>query len=250
MQHEPSQWGHPRFPHLIRKTTNDTPNTTHSQSPIVTGTSVLAVTYANGIMMAADCLASYGSLARFRDANRLNRLTAHCLIGTSGDIADQQHLVEELQREADREAFRGDGNGMGPRQWFRLLQAVQYQRRCKMDPLWTANIIGGVDPKTGAKFLGFVDLKGTNYEADTVATGFGAHLAQPLLRDAQDKVAREGRELTESEAVELLERCLRVLYCRDARAMDKVQLAKVTVDGAVIGAPYKIGTDWSIALSV
>lgn len=245
MEHEPTAWGHARFPHLLKSTT--TLPTTHTQNPTVTGTSVIAVTYQDGIMMAADCLASYGSLARFRDHPRLTALTPSCIIGTSGDVADQQWMVGELKREADREVFRGDGCGMGPKQWYRLVQSVQYQRRTKMDPLWNAHVIGGVTSDGNGKFLGFVDLKGTCYEGDSVATGFGAYLAQPLLREAQDHVKQQGRELTESEAVELLERCLRVLYCRDARALDKVQLGKVTKAGAEIGAPYKLNTDWSIA---
>ena len=39
----------------------------HTKQPIVTGTSVLAVQYADGIMMAADTLGSYGSLAKYKE---------------------------------------------------------------------------------------------------------------------------------------------------------------------------------------
>ena len=31
-------------------------------------------------------------------------------------------------------------------------------------------------------FLGYVDLLGTTYSSPTMATGFGAHIAIPLLR--------------------------------------------------------------------
>jgi 20S proteasome alpha/beta subunit len=33
-----------------------------------------------------------------------------------------------------------------------------------------------------SSFLGFVDLYGSNYTDDHLATGYGAHLATPLLR--------------------------------------------------------------------
>ena len=39
----------------------------HTKRPVVMGTSVIAIQYADGIMMAADTLGSYGSLARFKD---------------------------------------------------------------------------------------------------------------------------------------------------------------------------------------
>ena len=70
-----------------------------------------------------------------------------------------------------------------------------------------------------ARFLGYVDLLGTTYSASTLATGYGAHIAQPLLRKAV-----EGYEdvLTEAQAFEILETCMRVLFYRDARSLDKV----------------------------
>lgn len=93
------------------------------------------------------------------------------------------------------------------------------------------------------RFLGYVDLLGTTYESDSIATGFGAYLAQPLLRNA---VENKALDMTEEAAADLLERCLRVLYYRDARSLDKVQFAKVTADGVTVSAPTKISSDWSI----
>ena len=70
-----------------------------------------------------------------------------------------------------------------------------------------------------SSFLGFVDLQGTCYESSTIASGYGAYIAQPLLRKAV-----EGKEdsLTEQEATALLNDCLRVLYYRDARSLNRV----------------------------
>jgi 20S proteasome alpha/beta subunit len=68
-------------------------------------------------------------------------------------------------------------------------------------------------------FLGYVDLLGTTYSASTLATGYGSYIAQPLLRKYV-----EGREdtLTEEEATEILETCMKVLFYRDARSLNKV----------------------------
>jgi 20S proteasome subunit beta 7 len=68
-------------------------------------------------------------------------------------------------------------------------------------------------------FLAFVDLLGTTYSASTLATGYGAHIAQPLLRSAV-----EGKEdtLTEDEARKILEQSMQVLFYRDARSLDQV----------------------------
>jgi 20S proteasome subunit beta 7 len=67
--------------------------------------------------------------------------------------------------------------------------------------------------------LAYVDLLGTTYSASTLATGYGNHIAIPLLRKAV-----EGREdtLTEAEAQSILEESMRVLFYRDARSLNKV----------------------------
>jgi len=83
-----------------------------------------------------------------------------------------------------------------------------YQRRSKVDPLWNSFVLGGLDPETKVPFLGYVDLLGTTYESNTIATGFGLHLAQPLLRKAVE--GREG-EISQEEAERILEGCMKVL---------------------------------------
>lgn len=49
-------------------------------------------------MMAADTLSSYGSMARFRDTNRLLKVGETTVIGASGEISDFQY-VEHMFRE-------------------------------------------------------------------------------------------------------------------------------------------------------
>lgn len=114
-----------------------------------------------------------------------------------------------------------------------------------MNPLWNANIIAGFDTRTDEKLLAYSDLLGTTYEDDAIATGFGAYLAIPLLRRVVEERGIEA--IGEEEAAGILEQCLRVLYYRDARSLDKVQMAKVAREGVIIGEPYKLVSDWSIA---
>ena len=59
--------------------------TTHTRQPIVTGSSVLAVKYDKGVMIAADTLASYGSLARYKDVRRIIKVGDRTIMGASGN---------------------------------------------------------------------------------------------------------------------------------------------------------------------
>lgn len=45
-----------------------------NRNPMVTGTSVLGVKFNGGVLIAADMLGSYGSLARFRNISRLMKV--------------------------------------------------------------------------------------------------------------------------------------------------------------------------------
>jgi 20S proteasome alpha/beta subunit len=77
-------------------------------------------------------------------------------------------------------------------------------------------------------FLGFVDLLGTTYSAPTLATGYGAHIAQPLLREAfEEKAGTDGKGplLTAEEAEKVIADCMKVLFYRDARSINKVSFA-------------------------
>ncbi|KAI6008794.1 nucleophile aminohydrolase [Pisolithus orientalis] len=239
MDHFPTNWGRPRndmfdaygtYP--IHQRPDNHPkdafadSVQRTQQPIVTGTSVLAIKFKDGIMMAADNLASYGSLARFKDVQRLHPVGRYTVIGAGGDMSDFQHIQH-------------------------ILEEVMYARRSKLDPLWNSLLIGGF--KDGKRFLSYVDLLGTTYSASTLATGFGAYIAQPLLRKAV-----EGHEddLTAEQAQNILEYCMRVLFYRDARSLDKVhsrcstKLQPITAEGVNISGSLKLQTSWDFAENI
>ena len=79
--------------HNMRTASGPVEPTSHTQQPIVTGTSVLAVKYNGGVMLAADTLASYGSLARYKDVRRLQKVGDNTLVGASGEISDFQSIM-------------------------------------------------------------------------------------------------------------------------------------------------------------
>lgn len=125
-----------------------------------------------------------------------------------------------------------DGHpALAPRNLYTFLANLFYARRSKINPLWNACIVGGWDFEKDEPFLGYVDLLGTTYTAPTLATGFGMHLAQPLLREAyESKAGTDGKGdlLTEQEAEDVLNECMKVLFYRDARSMNKVRRLRGT----------------------
>lgn len=219
------------------------PTRSRTQQPVVTGTSVLAVRFKDGVMMTADTLGSYGRMSRFRDIQRLVRVGETTLLGASGDLSDFQAVKDMLERRRIDDVCADDGATVDSGEVLSFLSRVLYQRRNKMNPLWNDLIIAGpVEDRKGNKkiVLGVVDKIGTVYEDNFIATGFGAHLALPLIRE------RWKPNMSRADAATLLDDCMRVLYYRDCRTVNKIQRATVDADGEIeVTEPYVLKTEWA-----
>lgn len=122
--------------------------------------------------------------------------------------------------------------------------------------------------ENGEAFLGAVDKIGTAYRDSKIATGYGSHLALPLMRQALER----NPDMQQAEARTLLMDCLRVLYYRDTHALNKVlslyylslvktlfhffffsfqhQIAVITKDGVQIESGIVLDTNWNMASMV
>ena len=84
-------------------------------------------------------------------------------------MSDFQSILEMLEGIHQSDVNQDDGYTRTPSEFFNYLRAVLYQRRNKGNPLWNQLLVAGFrDEKS---FLGYVDLIGTAYEENFVATG-------------------------------------------------------------------------------
>jgi 20S proteasome subunit beta 7 len=211
---------------------------TRTTQPIVTGTTVIGLKYCDGVMLAADTLASYGSLARYKDVRRIQKIGECTLLGASGEMSDFQSLLDKLGSMNQADLNQDDGFTRTPSEIHNYLRAMMYQRRNKGNPLWNQLLVAGYKE---TPFLGYVDLIGTSYEENFIATGYGAYMAIPMIREKWHPAISEG------EARELLEDCLRVMFYRDCRASNRIQIAKATAAGTLVSEPYELTHDWETA---
>lgn len=135
-----------------------------------------------------------------------------------------------------------------------------YNRRSRMNPLWNAIIVAGIctttkqidvaamtpmlAPQAGS-FMAFVDLLGTTYSSPVIATGMGSAMAIPLLRKATDGEA--WKELTAEDARRVIDDCMKVLFYRDARSLNKFTVAQVSDQGIIFTRDQTVATDWHFA---
>lgn len=129
---------------------------------------------------------------------------------------------------------------MAPRDYFNFISNHNYGRRMKMNPLWCTTVLAGTDKQTGELFLGMTDLYGTKVEGNFILTGLSAHYCQVLMQNAW----RE--DLTEAEAKSVLEDCMKVMFYRDKKSLDNIQMSTVTAAGITMHEPYRIDTVWDL----
>lgn len=210
----------------------------HTQRPIVTGTSVIAIKYKDGVVMAADTLGSYGSLARFTDNRRILSIHEKTLLGASGDFSDFQYLTDKLDEMEVNDFNMNDGCELTSPEVYHYLQTMLYHRRNKFDPLWNTMVVAGIAPDTNKPFLGQVSMIGLGFQDEYIATGFGHHLGMPLLRKYWKQ------DMSKQEAMDLLQKCMRVCFYRDCRTLNKIQFANVDKQGTSIEEPTALDTKW------
>jgi len=188
--------------------------------------------------MASDTLVSYGSLAKYRTVQRMRPFGKQVLVGASGDYSDFQEVTRLLNEKMNEEQIQEDGYVITPAGVHSYLARLFYQRRNSFDPLWNTLVVAGF--KDDQPYLGSVDNLGTNFVDNTIATGYGAYIAQPLLRKGYRS------DLSLEEARQLLLKCMEVLYYRDARTYNRLQIATVNRDGVFVSDPFELPTDWSL----
>jgi len=204
--------------------------------PYVTGTSVLGCKYKDGVMIMADTLGSYGSLAMFKHAERIRKINEFTIFGAGGEYSDVQAIDKQLQALNVNDFVNDDGVVLSPSEYWTYLHRWLYNRRSKVNPLWNQIIVAGMDK--GKSFLGAVDLYGSHWQDNIIATGYGQHLGLPILRN-------EWRpDMSADEARSLLEKAMTVLLYRDCRTLNSIQWATVSTGGVQISEPYTLPTYW------
>lgn len=155
--------------------------------------------FADGVIIAADTLVSYGSLSRFRDIDRVFKVNDHTIIGIGGDYADFQFIKRYIDQKVTEDFCYDDNIQLKPKSLYNWLIRVLYNKRSRFNPLWIDIIVGGM--QDGEPFLGHVDMRGRAYEDNFISTAYGKHIAIPFIRGEVEKL---GHMPNKEQALELV----------------------------------------------
>lgn len=158
------------------------------------GTTVLAVRYGGGVVIAGDRQATEGHLVAHRHIQKVfeaDRYSAVAIAGTAGLAIE---MVRLFQTELEHyEKIEGTVLSLEGKATF-LARLVRQQLPMAFQGLAVVPIFAGYDRLASAGRLFTYDVVGGRYEEkDFGATGSGARLAKSFLRTAYtDDIARDG----------------------------------------------------------
>jgi len=202
----------------------------------------VGIKYDKGVIIAGDLLVSYGNLARYHDVDRVFKINDNIIIGVSGDYADFQSMKQLIDETIYIDTSIDDKIALKPKDLYTWLTRTLYNRRSRINPLWLDLVVGGM--QLGEPFLGHINVRGRAYTNDVIATGYGTHLALPLLREYSEK-----GPINEATAEELIKKSMEVLYYRDCRGYPKYSQANINDQGCSV-SKHAVNENWDLAMNI
>ena len=206
--------------------------------------SVLAIQYKGGVLLACDTAVCYGSLTMIPNISRCFPIGKNIIISSTGSYADFQHIAgwaREICTQRELEAKVS----LSPDELFALLQRYMYDMRSKMKPLFSTVVVAGVSSLSPEcePFIGVIDNVGTHWVGKYAGTAYAQHIAVPLVREfIEQHGIPENREM----ALELLQKCMRVLFYRDCKSVNRWLISDVSMGGVQQAQPKTLDTNFSL----
>ncbi|EDV96960.1 proteasome subunit beta type-4 [Drosophila grimshawi] len=207
---------------------------------MTTGSSVLGIRYNAGVLIAADTLITYGSMARYQNVDRIFKINNRILLGGSGDFADVQCIMRSIDQKIIEDQYQNCSTK--PNSLATWMTRVLYNRRLCENPLNIDVIIAGID-ECGLPYLANVDMRGGIYEDYVLATCFANQYCVPLVCESKPR----DRDFTFAEAIDLIRSCMQALYYRDTHSIPLYTVGDCNADGCRINGPFKVEENWSFA---
>lgn len=177
-----------------------------NQMQLVTGTTGLALKFADGMILVADRRASAGTFVASKRAKKVHKLNEYTGVGIAGLVSDAQTLVSVMQSELRLYELE---NGFQPsiRVAASLLATIIHGGFRRYTPWWVQLLVGGVDRRGSHVYV--LDPSGSLSEEDYIAIGSGTLLAMGVLE------ASWKPDLTKAKAKDIAINALKMAIGRD-----------------------------------
>lgn len=209
--------------------------TTYSTPPLefAHGTTTVAFTFCDGIVVAVDSRASMGNFVGSKTTHKVLPIHSHMIGTMAGGAADCSFWIRKLQAEARLHEQMEDGRRMSVARASRLLSNALYANRglslslgtmiCGFDDLGLS-AVESESERTPSPRIFYVDNSGMRIESDMFAVGSGSTYALGILDSEQIR----RHDMTSEEAVALGIRAIRHATFRDAHSGGYINVYLIT----------------------
>jgi proteasome beta subunit len=177
-----------------------------NQMPLVTGTTGLALKFADGIVLVADRRASAGTFVASKRAKKVHKLNGYTGMGIAGLVADAQTLIDVMKSELRLYELE---NSFQPsiKVAASLLSTILHGGFRRYTPWWVQLLVAGIDRRGPHVYV--LDPSGSLSEEDYIAIGSGTLLAMGVLESSWKA------ELTKAKAKDMAINALKMAIGRD-----------------------------------
>lgn len=186
------------------------------------GTTTVALSFKDGVVMAADNRASAGYMVASPKAKKLHVLGKSTAMSIAGSVSDAQYLVKLMRAEINLYELNRERE-MPTRMIGNLLSNVLYGQYRSMFPYFIGPILAGVDEKGGHIYP--MDIAGSMTEEPWASTGSGS----PYAIGVMEAMWKPDLDAAEAKKVALL--ALRSAIKKDIATGDGMDLLVLTKDG-------------------
>ena len=184
------------------------------------GTTIVAVVYSGGVMLAADARTSSGQYVANRVADKIWPITSNIFALKCGSAADTQFLLQTTKGYMAQ--FAVEYNDKPPvKVAARILQQFQYQYKNYLE---CSVIVCGLDNLEGPCIYE-VGMGGTVTKRIIAMNGSGSHYINGYV----DKHFKEN--MTKEEAKEFLKNAVTLAMFRDSHSGGIIRIMDITKDG-------------------
>ena len=208
---------------IIQESSEDT------KPEISMGTTLVAVKYRSGVIVAADSRTSVSGYVSNRFAQKITPITSHCVVLRSGSAADTQYLAKETRYKVmERQHILGIVPSISNIAHY--LRFLVYSKNFESTSAsYSASLlVAGFDSDSVRPRIYSVTTSGALLEEDSfAASGSGSAYVLGYL----DETLREGKELDLEEAEAICRRAIELAIYRDGSSGGVVRLVVIDANG-------------------
>jgi len=190
------------------------------EQAVSTGTTIMAVEFDGGVVLAADSRTSTGTYVANRASRKISKVHDNIFVCRSGSAADTQALTGLVQNYLGQHAIE-IGKQPTVKSCANLFQTFCYNNK---DNLMAGLIVAGYDEKRGGQVFS-IPIGGTCLRQPVVAGGSGSMYISALI----DSSYRPG--MTKAECLAFVRKCVAHAMALDSSSGGVIRTLCVTKDG-------------------